>query len=451
MANKYRLLLFFVLLQQVSWAGGIKVGTGRVSITPELPFYLSGYAVRTTPAVTKVHDLWAKALVIEENTSSRIVIITTDVLGLTSAITETVVDRAQKKYGIARSQIVFNASHTHSGPMIWPALSIIGEYDAATIQVFTRYTMDLTDKLMQAIDMAMQSLVPMTLSYGNGTAGFAANRRQFTAKGVANGVNPTGAVDHDVPVLAAKDAEGKVKAILFGYACHNTTVTSNSNIVNGDYAGFAQIELEKMFPEATALFFTGCAGDQNPIPRGTLELAEKYGKELAGAVQVVLAGKTEPVGAPLRSAYTTTKLDFEPVNREAMEKELLDSSRFKQRRARLVTEAYNRGWDMSTHPYPVQAVRIGNKLTLLALSGETVVDYSLKAKKAFSSERLFVAGYCNEVVCYIPTQKVQAEGGYEAVENMIYYGMPGPFKKNVEDKVFAAINTVMQQIGVRKK
>jgi neutral ceramidase len=449
MANKYSLLLFFALLHQASFAGSIKVGTGKVNITPDLPFYLSGYAVRTTPAETKVHDLWAKALVLEENAASRIVIITTDVLGLTSAITETVANRAQKKYGITRSQIVFNSSHTHSGPMIWPALSMIGDYDAATIKIFAGYAMTLTDQLMQAIDMAMQHLVPMTLSYGNGTAGFAANRRQFTPKGVVNGVNPDGPVDRDVPVLVAKNEQGKVKAILFGYACHNTTVTSNHNIVNGDYAGFAQIELEKIFPEATALFFIGCAGDQNPMPRGTLELAEKHGKELADAVQAVLAGKTEPVGAPLRSAYVTTELNFEPVDREKMEKDLADSNRFVQRRARLIMEADSRGWNISIHRYPVQAVRLGNKLTILALSGETVVDYSLKTKKAFASEQLFVAGYCNQVVCYIPTKKILAEGGYEAVQNMIYYGMPGPFKNNVEEKVLAAISTVMLQVGVQ--
>lgn len=448
MLNKIYILFLFIVLHQACMAGAIKAGTGKVNITPALPFYLTGYAVRTTPATTRVHDLWAKALVLEENKSSRIVIVTTDVLGLTPAITETVASRAQSKYGITRAQIVFNSSHTHSGPMIWPALSIIGDYDAATIKAFTEYANDLTNKLMQAIDTAMQQLQPVTLHYGNGTAGFAFNRRQFTATGVKNGVNHNGPVDRDVPVLVAKNEQGKVKAIVFGYACHNTTVTGNHNSINGDYAGFAQVELEKQYPEATALFVLGCAGDQNPIPRGTLELAEKHGKELAQAVQTVLKGKTQTVGAPLRSAYTTTTLDLEPVNRAQMEKDLVDSNQFLQRRARLIMEADNRGWNITTHRYPVQAVRIGNQFTILALSGETVVDYSLKTKKAFPKEHLFVAGYCNQVVCYIPTKRILDEGGYEAEQNMIYYGMPGPFQNNVEEKVLAAIDTVMQQVGV---
>lgn len=447
---KYILLTLLMISQQASFAAFVKVGAGRVVITPDLPFHLTGYAGRDTPAVTKVHDLWAKALVIEESSTNRIVIVTTDVLGLTPAISDAAAQRLEKKYGIKRSQIMFNSSHTHSGPMIWPALSVIGDFDTTTIKGFTNYAISLTDKLVAVVDMAMQNLAPMQLSYGSGSADFAINRRQRTPNG---GVVPgrSGHVDHDVPVLIAKDAQGIVKAVLFGYACHNTTVTGTNNTVNGDYAGFAQIELEKKYPEATALFFIGCAGDQNPSPRGTLELAEQHGKELAEAVTKVVAGKTSTVGAPLRSAFVKTDLAFQPVTAQAMQKDLLEGNKYEKRRAKLITEAMNKGWDISAHSYPVQAMRIGNKLTILSLSGETVVDYALNAKKQYPGEQLFVAGYCNQVVCYIPTERIIEEGGYEPVSSMIYYGMPGPFDKSVETKVNAAIRTVMQKIGVSKK
>lgn len=447
---KYVLLTLLMISQQASFAAFVKVGTGRVVITPDLPFHLTGYAGRDTPAVTKVHDLWAKALVIEESPANRIVIVTTDVLGLTPAISDVAAQRLEKKYGIKRSQIMFNSSHTHSGPMIWPALSVIGDYDTTTIKGFTNYAISLTDKLVAVVDMAMQNLAPMQLSYGSGSAEFAINRRQRMPNGSAI-PGRSGHVDHDVPVLIAKDAQGTVKAVLFGYACHNTTVTGTNNTVNGDYAGFAQIELEKKYPEATALFFIGCAGDQNPSPRGTLELAEQHGRELAAAVAKVVAGKTSTVGAPLRSAFVKTDLAFQPVTAQTMQKDLLEGNKYEKRRAKLITEAMNKGWDISAHSYPVQAMRIGNKLTILSLSGETVVDYALNAKKHYPGEQLFVAGYCNQVVCYIPTERIIEEGGYEPVSSMIYYGMPGPFEKSVEAKVNAAIRTVMQKIGVSKK
>lgn len=448
---KYVCLALLVLLQPDVSAAFVKVGTGRVVITPELPFYLTGYAGRDSMATAKVHDLWAKALVIEENPSSRIVIVTADVLGLTPSISEAAAAKLKEKYGITRAQIMFNSSHTHSGPMIWPALSVIGDYDAATIARFSAYAAALTDKLVAAVDMAMQHLEPMQLSHGTGNATFARNRRYKAGADAATGRERSNRSDHDVPVLLAKNAQGVVKAVVFGYACHNTTMTGAHNVINGDYAGFAQIEVEKTYPEATALFVLGCAGDQNPDPRGTLELTEQHGKELAAAVEKVITGKTENIGAPLRSAFVRTELPYQPFTAQTFRKELQEGSKYEKRRAKLIIEAMDKGWDLSDHDYPVQAMRIGNKLTILSLSGEVVVDYSLNAKKKYPGENLFVAGYCNQVVCYIPTERIIEEGGYEPVSSQMYYGMPGPFEKSVEKKVNAAIGTVMQKVGLTKK
>ena len=58
---------------------------------------------------------------------------------------------------------------------------------------------------------------------------------------------------------------------------------------SGDYAGFAQIELEKLYPGSVALFYQGAGADQNPLPRRTPELAIQYGKELAVAVERVIS------------------------------------------------------------------------------------------------------------------------------------------------------------------
>nr|HPG89491.1 hypothetical protein [Hyphomicrobium sp.] len=66
------------------------------------------------------------------------------------------------------------------------------------------------------------------------------------------GENPQGPVDHTVPVLAARAEDGRLLAVLFGYACHNTTTAIYE--INGDYAGFAQLALEQQHPGATALF-----------------------------------------------------------------------------------------------------------------------------------------------------------------------------------------------------
>jgi hypothetical protein len=117
------------------------------------------------------------------------------------------------------------------------------------------------------------------------------------------------------------------------------------------------------------------------------------------------------------------------------------------RRARRMIEAMDSGHPVREVSYPVQAVRFGKDLTLVALGGEVVVDYDLRAKREYLGEPLMVAGYSNAVMGYIPSERILREGGYEAVDNLIYYGQPGPFAPGVEDRVFDAIHKAMKKVG----
>ncbi|MFT3701503.1 MAG: neutral/alkaline non-lysosomal ceramidase N-terminal domain-containing protein [Agriterribacter sp.] len=439
---KYIFLLNISFAISMVYAGDMKVGIGRKIITPHDPIWLNGYASpeRSKPATGVAHDLWAKALVLEESPQNRVVIVTTDILGLSHEISVAVAERLAAKYGIQRSQLLLNSSHTHSGPMIWPAAGMF-DYGTADMQAVYAYTQQLTDSIIAAVDMAMNNLSPMTVSSGHGTALFARNRRDPSLT-----YRP---VDNDVPVLKIVSPDGAVKAILFSYACHNTTLFGNYMEVNGDYAGYAQIELEKMYPGATALFFQGCCGDIDPGPRGNVDSAQKNGHDVAVAVQAVLSGKLKPVQAPIHCSYETVQLDFLPFDLAAYQKDMQVGDPFQQRRAKLMLQAYNKGWDVSHYTYPLQCIRFGNSLSILAMAGEVVVDYSLWAKKMYPKENLFVAGYSNEVMCYIPSKRILKEGGYEANSSMIYYVMPGPFAENVEEKIKQTAQSVMKKAGLK--
>lgn len=309
------------------------------------------------------------------------------------------------------------------------------------------YATRLTDALTAVVGAALRDLSPAVLSTGHGSAGFAINRRDPTPTGFRIGVNAKGPMDHDVPILKVAGPDGRLRAVLFGYACHNTTLGGDFYRVNGDYAGFAQVEVEKRYPGASAMFLMLCGADQNPNPRGTVERAETYGKALAEEVCRVLSAGTRPAHPPIRTTYSKARLEFAAHNRKQFEEELRGSDRFRQRRALLMLGAYDQGKPVRDIPYPVQAVRIGNDLTLLALGGEVVVDYSLRAKREFPRENMVVSGYCNEVMCYIPSRRVLVEGGYEPDISMIYYGQPGPFRDDVEERVFQAVHSVLKRVG----
>ncbi len=441
-----RSLAVFLACASLIHAADFKAGVARVPITPPTPFWLSGYAARTNPAPKIRTDLWAKALALEDRTGSRAVIVTTDLIGLPAEISDTVARSLAREHRLPRGALVVNSSHTHAGPAIWPNLRVMFDFPAAEAERVKQYALRLTDQLGQVAGDALKRLEPAALSFGRGEAGFAVNRRQPTPDGVRLGVNPDGPVDHSVPVLRVRRADGSLLAVLFGYACHNTTLGGDFYEVDGDHAGAAQRNLEREFPGATALFLMLCGGDQNPHPRGKIEHVEQYGRELADAVAAALRKELVQVSPPIRAAHQTARLDFAPHTRETFEAELQDANLFKQRRARLMLEAYDRGQPVRQLDLPVQALRLGRGLTLLALGGEVVIDYGLRVQGEFPAENVVVAAYCHDVACYIPSLRVLREGGYEAVDSMIYYGQPGPFAETVEESVFAAIREVMAKV-----
>ena len=429
-------------------ATAFKAGVGRVKITPEEPIWLSGYASRNHPSEGVVHDLWIKAVAFEDARGGRIVIVGADLIGFPRAITEVAAARLQKQYGLDRARLLFNATHTHSGPVVRSNLTAMYDLDAENSRRIQAYGDRILEGVVSAVGAALGNLQPAQLLYGAGRGSFAINRREPTPKGIRLGVNPSGPSDHAVPVLKVSSPDGRLRAVIFGYACHNTTLGGDFYRISGDYAGFAQLELEKSHPEALALFLQLCGGDQNPHPRGKLELAERHGQSLAEEVNRVLGGELRPIGGPLRAAFLTTELYFAPHSREMFEARLNDSNPHRARHARLMLQAYDERRPVRSTPYPVQALRFGKDLTLVALGGEVVVDYQLRIAKEYAGrEPVIVAGYSNDVMCYIPSLRVLKEGGYEAADSMIYYGMPGPFREDVEESVMAAVRKVMKRVG----
>jgi len=437
-----------LLLALQALAGpSIRAGAARIDITPEGPVWMSGYAARNKPSEGVLMPLWAKALALEDARGNRAVIVTTDLIGLPMELTDLVAARAMEKYKLDRASLVFNASHTHTGPVVRGNLSVMESQQPPHREALAAYRQTLQQKLLDVIGAALADLAPAELAFAHGEARFGVNRRQFTPAGVVIGVNPDGPVDPRVPVLRVTSPSGKVRALLFGYACHNTTLTAEFYQLSGDYAGFAQAELEKEFPGAVALFVQLCGGDQNPNPRSKLEYAEQHGRTLAAEVARVARTAMSPAGGRIRAAYQLAALPFAPHTREQFEQELKDANVFRQRRARLMLQLYDERREPRQLRYPVQAVRLERGFTLIALGGEVVVDYALWAYRTWPQERLMVAGYSNDVACYIPSARILREGGYEAVDSMIYYGQPGPFTEEVEARIQDAVRQVMKRVG----
>ena len=185
-----------------------------------------------------------------------------------------------------------------------------------------------------------------------------------------------------------------------------------------------------------AMFWAGCGGDQNPLPRGTVERAEAYGDRLANEVESSLLAESHPIQGELDVRYDEPEIPFVSTpTAEQIESQLKSSNIYEVGRAKQQQhEIATLGKVRSAYPYPVQTWRIGDGPIWVILSGEVVVDYSIRLKTELrmqSPDRpIWVAGYANDTMAYIPSQRVLNEGGYEGESSMLYYGRPRPLGRH---------------------
>ncbi|MFZ2641854.1 MAG: neutral/alkaline non-lysosomal ceramidase N-terminal domain-containing protein [Verrucomicrobiia bacterium] len=416
-----------------------KAGVASVKITPEGPIWMAGYASRKKPSEGVAADLFAKALAIEDARGTRLVIVTMDLIGVPRPLRDWLEKQVKEKFALPRESLLVNISHTHCGPELRMARLTDDDVKAGFAPATEKYMTRLQQQLVTLVGDALKKLAPATLDFQRARCGFAMNRRRPTPTGYANAPNSDGPVDHDVPVLRVSDPKGKLVAVLFGYACHNTTC--GDYMIRGDYAGYAQQYFEEANPGVTAMFMIGCGADQNPYPRRTEELAKYHGRSLAVAVGAALETAPKPLRGPLQTAFADVTIDFAPAPpREELEKIAATAKEpYRGHAGRLLKQLKEDGKIRSTYPCPVQVVRFGSDLTLIAIGGETCVDYSLRLKRELAGPAVWVAGYSNDVFGYLPSRRVLREGGYEAGGAMIWGSLPGPFAETVEDRVVSTI------------
>ncbi len=441
-----RALLCSLLLAPVLVAADYQVGIATAVITPQDPIWLAGFGSRNHPSEGVALDIKAKALVIQDSKGRKVAIVTTDLVGLPRSIADPVAARIEKSYGLSHASLLLNSSHTHTAPLTVDN-RIMFDLARPEHEAVERYGRKIQDDLVAVVGAALGKLAPANIWYGAGAVHFAVNRREPTPNGVKIGVNPQGPTDPTVPILKVTSPEGRVLAVLFGYACHNTTMTGQIYQISGDYAGFAQQEIEKQNSSATALFLELCGADQNPNPRGTEELARQHGRALAVEVGRVINGRLERVHGPIRTAFQVVDLAFAHHTRETFEARLHDKDPVRVRHAQAMLRTYEDGRPIRQYPYPVQAIAFGKDVVLLALGGEVVIDYDLRVKKEYGDKGVIVAGYSNDVMSYIPSARVLKEGGYEGGGSMIYFGLPGPYADDVEDRVFSGIHEALRRVG----
>lgn len=438
-----------------SSADTIAIGSAKVDITPEQPLRLSGYGNRLEPSQGIAQRLWVRGVAIggDGGEPGPAVLLSVENCALAMEMVERVAGRITERTRIPRRRISITCTHTHSAPALSGALGLIirRPFLEEQREAIEHYTERVEDAIVEAAERALANRQPARLSWSRGEVGFAVNRRLIRdGQWAGFGVREEGPIDHDLPLLTARDEDGKLLAAVFNYACHCTTMGGDVYQIHGDWAGSAAGLIEQRHAGAVAVPLIGCAGDQNPHPRGgsaeqQIELAERHGREVADEVDRLLeepgrAIASGPVGRIER--IDLPYADVPPRSEWERRAERDDNAGLL---ARTILADLDEGEPVpdALREYPMQTWTFDDDLAMVFLAGEVLAGYSLRLKEEADGDRLWVTAYANGVPCYIATARAINRGGYEVDGSMHYYVRPSRLDPSVEDRI---INTIKRML-----
>ncbi|MCC6486733.1 MAG: neutral/alkaline non-lysosomal ceramidase N-terminal domain-containing protein [Candidatus Hydrogenedentes bacterium] len=254
--------------------GPLQAGWGSARLTPPVGTPLAGFGDREGKPSTGIHDeLEVKAVALSDGKDT-VVLVGSDMLIVPDNIANAVRAQVAEKTGLSADDILFNASHTHSGPGAWGpgvmASLFAGSYNDAIVA-------ELALAFASAIGVAHSALAPASIAHGSVDA----------PEYIRNRARDTGTVDSQLSFLVLRRQDGK-ECHVVSYSAHATVLGGSNMEFSGDYPGYLKRAIETR-TGGTAVFLSGAVGSMSPQIEGAdgFERAQAMGEALA---QKVLEG-----------------------------------------------------------------------------------------------------------------------------------------------------------------
>jgi uncharacterized sulfatase len=409
----------------------VDVGLARVDITPAHPVRLHAFprgdrVPETTAVAQRIH---AQALAIGRDEEGPVVLVTADLLGIGEEMSAALATRLARRAGLTdRSRLTFTATHNHSAPGL-PSVAPYVFRDRPTPEAaanLARYEAWVLDRLEEVVLAALRDRRPAQLHQQVGTVAIAVNRRVVAdGKWQGFGVNPAGATDHDLPLLAVHAPDGALRGVWLSHACHGVCWRRPS--IHGDWMGVARRLIERDHPGALALISIGCAGDQNPTDAEGND-PDTPGRAVALEAARLLAQPGRPVLGVPRTRLERFSLPLEPV--PGLDQWQRPDDWFAGvMRARLTAGEVV----PAEVPYVVQTWTFASGLEVVFLAGEVFAEYGRRLKRDRPPGMRWTVAYANAMPGYVPTAAALQEGGFEVDASRRSYGLPARFQPRTEE------------------
>jgi neutral ceramidase len=415
--------------------GRFLVGAAEVDITPPVGVPLAGYIARKGNSAG-IHDpLQAQALFLQCE-SSKLLILTCDLIGIDLNITTQIRSEIADALAISPDQIMVACSHTHSGPQgFTPDEPVhISLEDKGLVEITKR-------KLLGAAIWAESQKEPATLSIGD---------QKLTGIGKNRNNPDEGPQDTQLSVLRFDNQAGEPIAVLFNYGCHPTVMGYQNLQISADFPGAARRALKTHFPACVFMFTNGGSGDiSTRFTRREQSFTEvdRMGLLLASGVlnaminsaplDVPHIGSTRlNMYLPLRDLPSVSDIESVISKLEA------DLSRMEQQSAspavirKVITQLEGaRGQLIMTQELEhvdgfsteLQFMHVG-PILLVGVPGEPFSQTVLDIKAARFPNKTFVISYANDSKGYFPDQ--------QSIENNTYEALISPYDLRVSKLIY---------------
>ncbi|MBR7828505.1 hypothetical protein KDK95_19495 [Actinospica sp. MGRD01-02] len=396
-------------------ATSLSISVGKSEITPPVGTPLAGWGV-DTPRLSTGNNapLYARCIILWDGGYPN-VIVTADTLGFDRAVNLNIRNRVSA-LGVAQSDFVLSALHTHNGGALINELVEYITYNissgSAAASAIQAYTTSVEDAIVSLVSTTLNApRTPCTLDYQVADEDFSYNREGLPY------------VERDVPILAARSsADGSLLAVLFSYGCH-PVAAGGQTLSDPDYPGVACTLIENA-TKAHAQFLTGSAGDQDPVGDFSWQLSTQYGTDLGQTVVNALAKRGRRVTGPILTDYrdVTVPLDITntPANLAQVRADYVARQAnsalpgYFRRHAEMMIGQIDNGSFATSMYVPQQTWQLqGSPRLNLALSaGELVSGYAVYFRSRYGgSNGMWVCGYANEYPAYIPSNELLSSGG----------------------------------------
>ena len=424
----------------------MRFGIASVDISPPFVTRMAGYGGRLD-RFDDIHDPLAFDAVVLEERRRRAFIGAADLLWFEDT---QIMDLRRKVAKIVKApvdNVLFNASHTHGGPLILDNPS----YFSGNVGSAAPYREWFEKQVLAAAKEAAAGMQQGTLSYGVGKTHVPMNRRLERDGKVVNAPNPDGKPDDRLQVMVLRDKQEAIRGILARVSCHPVSTGAQHRITAGFPGAFRAACRRAFGPDVIPVFMQGVGGDARPrhVCDGDKWRVMRHdeltqiGEDLLAETIAVLVGRSMKRLGPLslrgRFRVADVPCDKTYTTRQDFENLLANGTGLQRRYAELALQAIETtGKAQSTVPVRVQTIWLTKDTAVVGIEGEVLMGLGAHVEKSLKPKRAIVLGYCNGSGCYLPDSKELARGGYEQT-SYLYGGWTGPFKRGIEKVIAGAV------------